>query len=79
MLGIKIQMVAKKKKKGVEICKDFNLLVALPCAISLTLGLGMCTGESERLEEENSVKRTRVFECMNLQCVIFLCLHPKTC
>lgn len=65
-------MVAKKKKKkGVEICKDFNLLLALPCAILLTLGLGMCTGESERLEEENSVKRTRVFECMNLQCLIF--------
>lgn len=61
MLGIKIQMVAKRKKNGVEKHKDFKLLLALPCAISLTLGLGMCTGESEKPEEENSVKRTRVF------------------
>lgn len=76
MLGIKIQMVAKKKKNGVEIHKDFNLLLVLPCAISLTLGLGMCTAESESPEEENSVKRTRVFECMNLQCVMFFMFTP---
>lgn len=82
MLGIKIQIIAEKN--GVEICNLFNLFLGLPCVISFSSRLGMYTGESERLGKENAFKRTRVFDCINLQCVRFFkkymgCLHPKTC